>query len=77
MVDLVEQGVITGTSKTLHPRKMVSSFAMGTKKQSVPKRSLPLPLLNFEVSFLAKQEQCICFKEKQMLAVPVISALTR
>jgi 4-hydroxybutyrate CoA-transferase len=32
MVDLVEQGVITGARKTLHPRKMVSSFAMGTRR---------------------------------------------
>lgn len=32
MVDLVEQGVITGRRKTLWKNKMVGNFAMGTKK---------------------------------------------
>lgn len=32
MVDLYEAGVITGKKKTLHPGKMVATFALGTKK---------------------------------------------
>ena len=32
MVDLVEAGVVTNRKKTLHPGKIVGSFALGTKK---------------------------------------------
>ncbi|MFB4212839.1 acetyl-CoA hydrolase/transferase family protein [Shouchella sp. JSM 1781072] len=32
MVDLVEAGVITGCKKTLHPHRMVATFALGTDK---------------------------------------------
>ena len=32
MIDLIEAGVVTGKKKTLHPRKIVASFCMGTKE---------------------------------------------
>lgn len=32
VIDLVEAGVITGEEKTVHPGKIVSSFAMGTRR---------------------------------------------
>ncbi len=32
MVDLFERGVITGTAKTLHPGKIVTTFALGTRR---------------------------------------------
>jgi 4-hydroxybutyrate CoA-transferase len=32
VVELVEKGVITGRSKTLHPNKIIATFVMGTKK---------------------------------------------
>jgi acyl-CoA hydrolase len=32
IVDLFERGVITGTAKTLNPGKMVSTFALGTRR---------------------------------------------
>jgi acyl-CoA hydrolase len=32
VVDLVEQGVVTGTRKTLRPNKVVSTFALGTQR---------------------------------------------
>ena len=32
IVDLIEQGVITGTRKTLHRGKVVTSFALGTRR---------------------------------------------
>jgi acyl-CoA hydrolase len=31
IIDLIEQGVITGTNKAVHPGKVVGSFAMGTR----------------------------------------------
>jgi acyl-CoA hydrolase len=32
IVDLVERGVVTGTRKTLHPNKVVTTFALGTQR---------------------------------------------
>jgi 4-hydroxybutyrate CoA-transferase len=32
VIELVEKGVITGEDKRIHPRKLVATFAMGTKK---------------------------------------------
>ncbi len=32
IVDLVEEGVITGEAKTLHPGKIIAGFVLGTKK---------------------------------------------
>jgi acyl-CoA hydrolase len=32
VVDLIQQGVITGARKTLHPHKVVSSYCMGTRR---------------------------------------------
>ncbi|GAV23799.1 acetyl-CoA hydrolase/transferase family protein [Carboxydothermus pertinax] len=32
MVDLVEAGVITGSAKSLHPYKIIGTFALGTKR---------------------------------------------
>jgi acyl-CoA hydrolase len=32
VIDLVEQGVVTGEEKAVHPGKIVSSFAMGTRR---------------------------------------------
>ena len=32
IIDLIEQGVITGTNKAVHPGKVVGSFAMGTRR---------------------------------------------
>jgi acyl-CoA hydrolase len=32
LVDLVERGVVTGTRKTLNPGKIVTTFALGTKR---------------------------------------------
>jgi len=32
VIDLVENGVITGSEKAVHPGKIVSSFAMGTRR---------------------------------------------
>ena len=32
IIDLVNEGVITGKSKTLHPNKIIATFVMGTKR---------------------------------------------
>ncbi len=32
IMDLIEKGVVTGTRKTIHKRKVVASFALGTKR---------------------------------------------
>jgi acyl-CoA hydrolase len=32
IVDLVERGVVTGARKTLHPNKIVATFALGTQR---------------------------------------------
>lgn len=46
MINLYEQGVITGRKKTLHPEKMVTAFSIGKTRQRIINSSTTTPPRN-------------------------------
>lgn len=64
MVDLIEKGIVTGSRKTLHPRKHVFTLAMGTRatyefmKDNPSMESYPVSYTN-DPAIVAKNERMI------------------
>ncbi|ABB14126.1 acetyl-CoA hydrolase/transferase family protein [Carboxydothermus hydrogenoformans] len=66
MVDLVEAGVITGSAKSLHPYKIVGTFALGTKKLYSFLNNNPMVEMH-PVSYT--NNPCVIAQNKKMISI--------